>query len=280
MNVTEKFKGWAIPGPRAPGRERGEQPEEGETLDALSGHFRIFQLKKGHRFSTDDLLAAAYGTLWAPTTQRVLDLGSGLGTVAMVAAWRLPGASFVTVEAQEESVRLARKSIAYNGLERRFDVRLGDFRQGALSADERFDLILGSPPYFPPGSGVLGDHPQKIACRFEMRGSIHDYCETASRHLAPAGWFACVFPIQPLEQEKRVFDAARAAGLSVVRMRPVALKEGEPPLLGVFAMVRSEDLPEAQRERTWREPELVIRTRSGEVHPEYAAFKMTLGFPP
>ena len=34
--------------------------DAGETLDAISGHFRIFQLAKGHRFSTDDVLTAFY----------------------------------------------------------------------------------------------------------------------------------------------------------------------------------------------------------------------------
>ena len=68
------------------------------------------------------------------------------------------------------------KSADYNGLAGRMDIREGDFRDVApIGADERFDLVLGSPPHFPPGSGVEGDHPQKIACRFEMRGDIQDY---------------------------------------------------------------------------------------------------------
>src|SRR5204862_1609939 len=121
------------------------------------GHFKVFQLKKGHRFSTDDVLTAWYGTTWCPTAQTVLDLGSGIGTVGMIAAWRLPAARFVTVEAQAESVRLARKSADWNGLTDRYEIRHGDFRApGVLRADERFDLVLGSPPYFPPGSGVEG----------------------------------------------------------------------------------------------------------------------------
>src|SRR4051812_47068056 len=96
------FKGWAIPGPRAAlSHEEGRAAlGEGETLDALSGHFRIYQLKKGHRFSTDDICVAWYASAWAPGARTVLDLGSGLGTVAMVTAWRLPGARFTTIEAQ------------------------------------------------------------------------------------------------------------------------------------------------------------------------------------
>ena len=150
--TTSHFKGWAKPGPVPPGAASAPDVAPDESLDALSGHFRIFQLRRGHRFSTDDLLTAWYGTLCVPTASTVLDLGSGVGSVGMIAAWRCPGARIVTVEAQEESVRLARKSAAYNGLESRYDIRHGDFRDAAvLGPDERFDLVLGSPPYFPVG---------------------------------------------------------------------------------------------------------------------------------
>src|SRR4051812_31332886 len=112
------WKGSAIPGPLVPGPGMPEFvtiPDD-QSLDALSGHFKIFQYKKGHRYSTDDLLAAWYGTAFGPSASSVLDLGSGIGSVGMTAAWRLPGARFVTVEAQKISVELARKSVRYNGL--------------------------------------------------------------------------------------------------------------------------------------------------------------------
>ena len=192
------FRGWAKPGPPAPGNEIKDLTiPDNETLDAISGHFRIYQLRNGHRFSTDDILTAWYGTTWCPSARTALDLGSGIGSVGMVAAWRLPGAKFVTVEAQEESIALARKSAEYNGLLDRYEIRHGDFRDsGIIRAEEKFDLVLGSPPYFPLGSGVEGDHPQKVACRFEVRGDIRDYCVTAGKHLSPGGFFACVFPNQ------------------------------------------------------------------------------------
>jgi tRNA1Val (adenine37-N6)-methyltransferase len=276
---TRFFKGWAKPGPFAPGAgNAGTAAEAGETLDAISGDFRLFQLKKGHRFSTDDVLTAWYGTAWCPRAETVLDLGSGVGSVGMIAAWRCPGARFVTVEAQEESVRLAQKSAHYNGLGTRYEIRLGDFRQtGVIREEERFDLVFGSPPYFPFSTGVLGDHPQKVACRFESRGNIVNYCQTAARHLDRGGLFACVFPE---EQRPRVEIAARDAALTIVRRRPVILKEGEPPLLCLFAMTRSDHLPGWFRDQTWLEPALTIRTKEGNVHPEYRAVKLSIGFPP
>jgi tRNA1Val (adenine37-N6)-methyltransferase len=278
VGVDSHFKGWAKPGPVPPGARVEVPVAPDETLDALSGHFRIFQLRRGHRFSTDDVLTAWYGTTWAPSAGTVLDLGSGIGSVGMIAAWRLTGARFVTIEAQDDSVRLARQSAAYNGLEDRYEIRHGDFRDRAvLRDDERFDLVLGSPPYFPEGTGVTGDHPQKIACRFELRGDIRDYAHVAAAHLASGGIFACVFPEA---QRERVEQAARDAALAIVRRRPVFFREEQAPLVALFAMVRASDLPEPMRERTWVEPPLIIRCTDGSVHPEYAAVKLSIGFPP
>jgi len=261
-----------------PGARSAPDVPPDESLDAISGHFRIFQLRKGHRFSTDDVLTAWYGTSWAASARSVLELGSGIGSVGMIAAWRLSGARFVTIEAQEESVRLARKSADYNGLPDRYEIRHADFREaGALHASERFDLILGSPPYFPLGTGIEGDHPQKVACRFELRGDIADYARAAAAHLETGGLFACVFPE---DQRERLERAARDAALTIIRRRPVVFREGEPPLIGLFAMMRAADLPEAMRERTWVEPPLIIRAADGSVHPEYAAVKLSVGFPP
>lgn len=256
------------------------QAEAHETLDAISGHFRLFQLADGHRFSTDDILTAWYGTSWCPTALTALDLGSGIGTVGMICAWRLPGARFVTVEAQAESVALARKSAQYNGLAERYEIRQGDFRaRDVLGHEEKFDLITGSPPYFPPGTGITSEHPQKLACRFELRGTVAEYCATAAAHLTPSGFFACVFPYEPA-QRARVAAAAAAANLVIVRQRPVVFREGDPPMIGLFGLMRAEDLPAGFRNRTWTEPELIIRARDGTIHPEYSAVKLAIGFPP
>ena len=278
LKVEALFKGWTKPGPVPSGARVSIDVPPDETLDAISGHFRIFQLRQGHRFSTDDLLAAWYATAWAPSAHLVLDLGSGIGSVGMMAAWRLVGARVVTIEAQEESVRLARKSAVYNGLDGRFEIRHGDFRDpSTLAAEERFDLVIGSPPYFPPGTGIESEHPQKIACRFELRGDIGDYARVAASHLQPGGWFVCVYPEQ---RRDRLEEAAREAGLTVVRRRPVVFREHEPPLVTLFGLMRGDDLPPRMRNQTWIEPPLVIRLCDGGVHPEYSAIKLAIGFPP
>jgi hypothetical protein len=63
----------------------------------------------------------------------------------------------------------------------------------------------------------------------------------------------------------------------LLRRRDVIFKEGEPPLISLFAAVRAGDVP--PREAVVEHP-LTIRTAGGSVHPEYAAIRMSFGFPP
>ena len=62
------------------------------TDDALTREYRVWQRLGGHRFSSDDMATAwvAYGA--APDARRVLDLGTGLGSVLLQLAWRMPAA--------------------------------------------------------------------------------------------------------------------------------------------------------------------------------------------
>lgn len=267
------YRGWRRPGPKPPG---GVEPDEGETLDYLCGCYKIFQYAKGHRYSTDDVLTAWYGTICAPRVERAADLGSGIGSVAMIAAWRLPGARFVTIEAQEMSLRLARKSVRYNGLEPRFTLLQGDLRDvSALVPHGPFDLVLGSPPYFSPGSATEAAHEQAIGARIETRGDVADYARAAAPILAVGGVFVFVFPF---DQAGRAIDALAAGGLILVRRRDVVFREGDRPLISLFAASRRDDLPDTFEASI--ETPLTIRGRDGSVDREYSAIRLSFGFPP
>jgi tRNA1(Val) A37 N6-methylase TrmN6 len=272
------FKGWTRPGIRPPG---GPEAEAGETLDHLCGHFRIFQYAKGHRFSGDDILVAWFGTTRCPQPRRIADLGSGIGSVGMAAAWRCPGAVVHTVEAQAISARLARKSAAYNGLLDRFVIHEGDLRDPDLFlGEEPFDLVFASPPYWPMGTRVEATHPQAVPARLEVRGHIGDYAWAAARILAPGGVFACVFPLDQAERAERAYADA---GLLILQRQEVLFKEGEPYGLALYAGSRRADLPEGFQEAAAlpaQAPPITIRRRDGRVHPSIAMVRLVMGFPP
>jgi tRNA1(Val) A37 N6-methylase TrmN6 len=239
------------------------------TLDALTCAWRIAQRAAGHRHSIDDVLTAHYALGAAPRSgaTSVLDLGSGIGGVGLLALWGLgASARLVCVEAQQISHRLLVANVAGNRLGERVAVRLGDLRELALT--ERFPLITGSPPYFPIGTGILPADPQKAHARFELRGDIGDYALAAARHLDDRGVFVFCFPAaQRLRALARVSDA----GLHVTSYREVVPRVGLRPLFTLFAAGRD---PAPCRV----DPPLEVRTRDGAVTEEMLAVRRRFGF--
>ena len=74
---------------RVPSPQENLTPGEDESLDVLTENWKIFQLKKGHRFSTDDLLTAWTAWRFRPDGNRLLDLGCGLGTVGLLTLYKM-----------------------------------------------------------------------------------------------------------------------------------------------------------------------------------------------
>jgi len=74
--------------------------------------------------------------------ERVLDVGTGSGAIALAVADELPGAEVVATDTSPGALEVARGNAARLGLADR--VR---FLAGTLPEDERFDLVLANLPY-------------------------------------------------------------------------------------------------------------------------------------
>jgi tRNA1(Val) A37 N6-methylase TrmN6 len=243
----------------------------------LSGEWRIFQRRDGHRYSTDDLLCAWFACACAAArgvaVRRALDLGAGIGSIAMMVAWKHPEARVVAVEAQEISASLFARSIRFNGVNGRIDLRRGDLRDESIVPEARtFDLVTASPPYFDEADGVVSERPQRGPCRFEQRGGVEGYAAAGARALAHDGVMAVVHTWAARERVER---AAVEAGLEVVATLPVAFREGREPHLGLYGLARAG----ARTRESTREP-LVIRDARDARSSEYSEAREWMGFPP
>lgn len=254
-------------------------PGPEETADRLVGSWRVLQLRRGHRFSTDDLVTAYRGSEARPHARRLLDLGCGIGSVGLSALHRVSEAraragldapSLVGVEVQEISAELARRSVVANGLAERVRIVHGDLRApDVLEPHERFDLVTGSPPYIPLGAGAISPHPQRAGARIELRGSVYDYCAAARRFLAEGGRFCFVMAAA----DPRTEDAPRAHGLTIVERWDYVFRAGAEPLIATLVCAREEDEPDPVRQ-TGR---LVVRGPDGAWTDEYLAFRGEMG---
>lgn len=75
--------------------------------------------------------------------ERVLDLCTGAGALAIAIALRFPGAQVTAADISADALDVARQNIADTGA--RVTLRQGDLF--AAAAGERFDIIVSNPPY-------------------------------------------------------------------------------------------------------------------------------------
>jgi len=277
VRAARRPAGWmgGGPAPVIPAELDELWPGPDEDLCWLAGNWRLLQRTSGHRTSLDDLLVAhlAATLVEQRPPARCLDLGCGIGSVLLFLAWRFPTARLAGVEVQSVSGELARRSLAWNGIAGRAEVHAGDFRHDAGLANQApFDLVTGTPPYFPVGAGPESGRVQRAPCRFEHHGGIEAYALAARPRLAPGAPFvAC----EAWNQRERVETAARAAGLALVRWREVVPRAGKEPLLCIFAMRAAE-----HGEPLVVEAPLVVRDGSGRRTEEFVALRAALVMPP
>jgi len=119
------------------------------------------------RPDTETLVMQAIDFLKRKPEARGLDLGTGSGCIAVSLAHQETRSHFTAVDISPDALEVARRNATRHGTADRIDFRRGDLF-GALSAEDRFDLIVSNPPYISPteiaGLAVdVRDHEPRIA---------------------------------------------------------------------------------------------------------------------
>jgi len=241
------------------------------TLDKINRDWSIYQLKKGHRYSADDMLTAWMAHKVAGDVDVQVDIGAGIGSCGLMTLWkRSPHSKLVMVEAQHISHELAKRTLQYNDLEHRVEARYGDIRNTSILPEQDFfPLVTGTPPYFPIDKALTSPHPQRACCRMELRGNVYNYAETASRIVAPNGWFVCCHA----GTDPRLEDAMTKNGFHIWHRLDVLFREDKKPTLSVVACRKM-----AGEREDW-EP-LVIRTLDGKETNIYKSIRIEMGHEP
>jgi len=129
------------------------------------------------RPDSETLIEAAAAHFGAPGPGRILDLGTGPGTLLLAALDQWPDATGIGVDSSKEALLHARRNAIP-----RADFRLGDWGEGL---DERFDLILCNPPYVEAGAAL----PPDVA-RWEPAGALYAGVDGLDAYRALAPQFA------------------------------------------------------------------------------------------
>jgi len=209
------------PGDKTISTHRFFLEEDRVTQSRLCYGWSIKQLAEGYRYCFDDVICAHLALEAAPRAERLLDLGSGLGTIGLLWLGQQPRplqpGALTMLEAQAGSVALCRDTLQQCGLSDVVDLRHGDLRdeETLASLGSGFDVVTANPPYLPMATGSsLPRHPQRAYCRHEMRGGTLEFCTAAMAKLEP-GAPLCL--IHASRREADVLDALEECKLSIQR---------------------------------------------------------------
>lgn len=190
----------------------------------------------------DTSLAAYLDAFQRPNDwpQRVLDLCTGGGSLAVLCALRFPDTQVRASDLSEPALSLAAENVSLHGLGSRIELVQGDLL--APHQGERFDLIVCNPPYVCDASMALLPQEFRAEPRFALAGGpdgmqlIARILSEAAQHLTQDGLlileigheaehFERAFPklefaYLPVEAGEQMLVAIEAQALSALRPSP------------------------------------------------------------
>ena len=233
--------------------------------------FEVVNERSAMKVNTDGVLLGAAMTIF-PSDRRLLDIGTGTGTIALMAAQRFADLSVCTacridaIDIDEPSVSEAAANFANSPWAEILWVHhasLDDFAASravvaqAACADAPYDLIFSNPPYFE--DSLTAPDERKSTARHTSDGlSYRDIFEFAKEHLASHGRVALVLPA---DKEIPLCRYARMSGFHLFRILRIRTVPRKAPsrIIAEFSRLRT---------NAWEDTVLTIQNE-GQYTAEY-----------
>ena len=163
--------------------------------------FTIHHDRCAMKVGTDGVLVGAWGEVpasrcEATTPPRILDVGTGTGLIALMAAQRCPTAHILGIDIDTSAVQQARENVAASPFAERVDIRQCSLQE--LAAEEGtasggpFDCILCNPPFFE--ETLLPPDAQRSQARHTTTLPFPTLVADVRRLLKGDGTFSLILP--------------------------------------------------------------------------------------
>jgi release factor glutamine methyltransferase len=156
------------------------------------------------------------GPLRDRSPQRVADLGTGSGAIAIAVSHACPGAQVSATDASAAALGVASANAQRLGM--RVSFAAGSWWDAVVGA--RFDLVLSNPPYVAAGDPHLAALRHEPLAALTSGGdgldALRHIIDGAPDHLAPGGWLLVE---HGYDQANAVHALLRAHGFSAIATR-------------------------------------------------------------
>ena len=172
------------------------------------------------KVGTDGVLLGAWTDV--NHSQRMLDIGTGTGLIALMLAQRCPQASITAIDIDIDAVGQAQENVLLSPWSDRVEVKLQDICK--YLTDKHFDTIVSNPPYFIDSLKCPDD--QRNTARHTDTLDAERLLESVARLLTDDGRFSIILPA---EQTDLLIQTAYAQGLYPSRQTAVITRPGLSP---------------------------------------------------
>lgn len=194
------------------------------TADSFGGgRIRIRQPRSGYRFSIDAVLLA--GQVTPGPSERIVDLGTGCGVIALLLAFGRPQLRVWGIELQPEMAALAAENVRDNGWSDRVSILQADLQAiGPAELGGPVDRVVANPPYRRAHSGRVNPDGQRALARHEITVTLAGLIAAARRLLKTGGRLHLVYAA---ERTAELLGGMRAEGIEPKRLRPIQSRRDE-----------------------------------------------------
>lgn len=157
----------------------------------LDGRVTLRQPAGGYRVAIDPVLLAA--SVDAAPSDRVLDVGAGVGAVGLCLAARLPAVQIAGVELQPELTALALHNARANGFDARLSTVTHDIAVlpppmlAEILAPGAYDHVVTNPPYLAAAAGARPLDRIKALATMESTADLARWIRFCLNRLKPGG---------------------------------------------------------------------------------------------
>jgi len=173
------------------------------------------------------------GFVRAKPGQRMIDLGTGTGTVPILLASFHPGLSLVGVEIQPRLAAAARANVAANAMADKVEILEQDVRviTRFLPAGH-FSQVVSNPPYYKLRTGRVNPSMERAMARHEIALTLQQLVETASVLLEDRGVLNLIFTPERLPE---LLGEMKTHRIAPNRLRMVHSYRASPATLALVA---------------------------------------------
>lgn len=160
--------------------------------------FRVEQDSCAMKISTDAVLLGALAK--AENPQKILDVGTGTGVIALMLAQRFPYSRIQAVEMDPSAASQAQENFEKSSFSARMEVWEGKFQE--FNSLVKFDLIVSNPPYFP--DHLKSPNAQRNLALHNDGLPFEDLVKKVSEILTPKAHFWVILPPRQMKDLEKI----------------------------------------------------------------------------